>query len=143
MRRTRGSLADRFGIKAPVLSTVGRKTRRPREVVLRYFPDGDAFVIVATNDGGATDPAWYLNLMAGDRAEVEVRGQRIAVVPTRLEGEGAAAWWRGIVALSPDYERYAGRPTVPGRSARPGGMRRLAAAAVPTRERPGASTGPP
>lgn len=107
MRRTRGSLADRYRVQALVLSTVGRKTGRSREVVLQYFADGDAFVVVATNDGGATDPAWYLNLMAAGRAEVEVRGQRTAVTPVRLEGEAASEWWGRILELAPDYERYA------------------------------------
>ncbi len=107
MLRTRGSLAKRYGVHALVLSTVGRKTGRQRDVVLQYFPDGDAFVVVATNDGGATDPAWYLNLMARRRAEVHIAGQRTSVVPERLEGEEAAGWWARILELSPDYERYA------------------------------------
>lgn len=107
MRRTRGSLAKRYRVHALVLSTVGRKTGRPRDVVLQYFPDGDAFVVVATNDGGATDPGWYLNLMAAGRAEVEIAGRRTRVVPERLEPGDAAAWWARILELSPDYERYA------------------------------------
>jgi deazaflavin-dependent oxidoreductase (nitroreductase family) len=107
MRRTRGSLADRFRVHALVLSTVGRKTGRPRDVVLQYFPDGDSFVVVATNDGGASDPAWYLNLMASGRGQVEVKGRRTAVAPVRLEREEASAWWQRILELSPEYERYA------------------------------------
>jgi deazaflavin-dependent oxidoreductase (nitroreductase family) len=106
MRRTRGSLAGRFGVHALVLTTHGRRTGRARPVVLQYFPDGDAFVVAATNDGGASDPAWYLNLMAGGRAEVEVAGRRVAVVAVRLEQDEAAIWWRRILELSPEYERY-------------------------------------
>ncbi len=107
MRRTRGSLAKRYGVHALVLSTVGRKTGRPRNVVLQYFPDGDAFVVVATNDGAATDPAWYLNLLAGGPAEVEVAGRRTPVAPEWLGPEDAAVWWARILKISPDYERYA------------------------------------
>ena len=107
MRRTRGSLADRYGVHALVLTTVGRKTGHPRNVVLQYFPDGEAFVVVGTNDGGASDPAWYLNLVASGRAEVEVKGRRTTVAVARLEPDEAAAWWRRIVELRPEYERYA------------------------------------
>lgn len=107
MRRTRGSLAGRFKVHALVLTTVGRRSGRSRDVVLQYFPDGDAFVVVATNDGGATDPAWYLNLAASGKAHVEVDGRRVAVSVTELAGEDAAAWWQRIVSWSPDYERYA------------------------------------
>jgi deazaflavin-dependent oxidoreductase (nitroreductase family) len=107
MRRTQGSLADRYGVHALVLTTVGRKSGRPRSVVLQYFPDGDAFVVVATNDGGATDPAWYLNLMAAGGGQVEVKGRRAPVTAVRLADQEAAAWWRRIVELRPEYERYA------------------------------------
>ena len=107
MRRTRGSLADRYGVHALVLTTVGRRTGQARNVVLQYFPDGDTFVVAATNDGGASNPAWYLNLIASARAEVEVKGRRTTVAAVPLEQEEAAAWWRRIVELRPEYERYA------------------------------------
>lgn len=106
MRRTRGSVADRFKVHAFVLTTVGRKSGRTRNVVLQYFPDGDAFVVVATNDGGRTHPAWYLNLAAAGRARVEVEGARIEVTATELEGDAAARWWTRILELAPEYERY-------------------------------------
>ena len=107
MRRTHGSLADRFRVHALVLSTIGRRTRQVRDVVLQYFPDGDAFVVVAANDGAASDPGWHLNLIASGRAEVEIGGRRTPVVPVRLEQDEASAWWARILERSPDYERYA------------------------------------
>lgn len=113
MRRTRGSLADRYGVHALVLTTIGRRTGKARHVVLQYFPDGDAFVLVAANDGGASDPAWYLNLIASGRGEVEIRGRRTAVAALRLEPPEAAEWWQRIVEIAPEYTRYAratGRP---------------------------------
>jgi deazaflavin-dependent oxidoreductase (nitroreductase family) len=107
MRRTRGSLAARFKVHALVLRTVGRRTGRARDVVLQYFPDGEGFVLVATNDGGASHPAWYLNLTAAGTAQVEVDGRRVPVSATELTGDEAAAWWDRILDRAPDYERYA------------------------------------
>lgn len=107
MRRTRGSLAARYKVKALILTTVGRRSGRRRSVVLQYFADGDAMVVVATNDGGASHPAWYLNLIAHRAAQVEVEGRIMEVSATRLPASEAARWWDRILELAPDYERYA------------------------------------
>ena len=106
MRRTRGSLAGRFNVHALVLSVVGRRSGRSRSVVLQYFPDRDGFIVVATNDGGRTHPAWYLNLAASGEGYVEIAGRRTAVRATELRGDPAATWWARILDLSPEYERY-------------------------------------
>jgi len=106
MRRTRGSVTARYKVSALVLTTTGRRSGRKRSVVLQYFPDGDAMVVVATNDGGATHPAWYLNLVARPNGRVEVDGRPEAVTATELAGEPAAGWWRQILERAPDYERY-------------------------------------
>lgn len=64
-------------------------------------------VVVATNDGGASHPAWYLNLVAQRAAHVEVDGRRLDVSATELSNEEAAGWWERILQLAPDYQRYA------------------------------------
>jgi deazaflavin-dependent oxidoreductase (nitroreductase family) len=107
MRRTRGSLANRWGVNALLLTTTGRRTGLPRTVVLQYFPDGDAMIVAAANDGGATDPAWYLNLLGEPAATVEVRGTRVPVIAHRLPDDEGEAWWDRILLAAPDYERYA------------------------------------
>jgi deazaflavin-dependent oxidoreductase (nitroreductase family) len=106
MRRTRGSITARYKVHALVLTTTGRKSGRRRSVVLQYFPDGDAMVVVATNDGGSSHPAWYLNLVTSGSAEVEVDGRRVNVSATELAGPDALRWWRRILGVAPDYERY-------------------------------------
>lgn len=115
MRRTRGSLSRPFKVNALVLTTIGRKSGRPRSVVLQYFPDGEAMVVVATNDGGPTHPAWYLNLSSSRTGTVEVDGRRLDVRATELAGDEAGRWWRHILDRSPEYERYtrAARRTFP------------------------------
>jgi deazaflavin-dependent oxidoreductase (nitroreductase family) len=107
LRRTRGSLANRWGVNALLLTTTGRRTGRERTVVLQYFPDGDGMIVAAANDGGATDPAWYLNLVEHPSATAEVRGMRIPVIARELPEEAGAAWWDRILLAAPDYERYA------------------------------------
>jgi deazaflavin-dependent oxidoreductase (nitroreductase family) len=107
MRRTKGSLAGRFRVDALVLTTVGRRSGRRRNVVLQFFPDGDAFVVTAVNGGDPKDPAWYLNLSSTPTARVEVQGRTVDVRAEELPPDEATAWWQRILARSPEYERYA------------------------------------
>jgi deazaflavin-dependent oxidoreductase (nitroreductase family) len=107
MRRTRGSLANRWGVNALLLTTTGRRTGKTRSVVLQFFPDGDDLIVAAANDGAATDPAWHLNLLAEPAASVEVRGRRFPVIARELPEDEATTWWDRILLAAPDYERYA------------------------------------
>jgi deazaflavin-dependent oxidoreductase (nitroreductase family) len=108
MRRTRGRVTRLWHVDALVLTTRGRRTGRTRTVVLRYFADGDAMVVAAANDGGATHPAWYHNLLADPLARVEVDGRTIEVQAEELSREDAAAFWADrVVITQPSYERFA------------------------------------
>jgi F420H(2)-dependent quinone reductase len=105
-RRTRGAVASPFKVDALLLTTRGRRSGRERTVVLQYFPDGDAMIVAAANDGGGTHPGWYHNLTTHPAARVEVRGQSIRVVAEELTAGEAAGWWRRIVERSPGYAAY-------------------------------------
>jgi deazaflavin-dependent oxidoreductase (nitroreductase family) len=69
-----------------VLETTGRRSGRPRSVVLLYMPDGENFVVIASNYGGERPPAWWLNLSAGPDAVVHVAGRSIPVQARLLAG---------------------------------------------------------
>lgn len=100
-RRTNGRIAE-----ALILTTRGRRSGRERAVVLRYFPDGDAMILAAANDGGRAHPGWYFNLTARPEARVEVRGRTLPVRAEALPAEEAVAWWQRILRLQPSYARY-------------------------------------
>ena len=105
-RRTKGVIAKPWKVDALLLTTRGRRTHQQRTVVLQWFRDGDAMVVVAANDGGATDPAWYLNLAADSSARVEVEGRSIQVRAEILPAEASEEFWPRILERSPEYERY-------------------------------------
>ncbi len=105
-RRTKGAVAKPWKVDALLLTTRGRRTGRDRTVVLQWFRDGEAMIVVAANDGGAADPAWYLNLVAEPRGRVEIEGRRTEVRAELLPPEASAAWWPRIIQRAPDYERY-------------------------------------
>jgi deazaflavin-dependent oxidoreductase (nitroreductase family) len=106
MRRTKGRLASYWDVNALVLTTQGRRSGRDRTVILQYFPDGEAMVVIAANDGGERHPGWFYNLTASPNAVVEVDGRRVPVHATQLGPEEASQWWQRVLLAAPDYELY-------------------------------------
>jgi deazaflavin-dependent oxidoreductase (nitroreductase family) len=88
------------------LHTVGRKTGEPRVNPLFAMADGSDLVVVASNAGAATDPAWWLNLRAEPNAEVEVRRVRRPVHAREATVDEASKLWPRVIAMNPDYADY-------------------------------------
>jgi deazaflavin-dependent oxidoreductase (nitroreductase family) len=105
-RRTRGGITKPWKVDALLLTTLGRRSRKTRTVVLQFFPDGEAMVVIAANDGGEKAPAWYHNLVAEPAATVEVMGRTIPVRAEELPRADADDWWARILVRAPSYERY-------------------------------------
>lgn len=97
-----------FGMPTLELTTIGRKTGRPRSVMLTApIVDGDELIIVASRAGGPTDPAWYGNLRDNPAVEVSFRnGPRRAMTAHILTSEQRAPLWSRIVAEYPTYADY-------------------------------------
>src|SRR6266699_1653257 len=72
-RLTGGKVGGRLG-RLPVLllTTIGRKSGRPRTQPLAYTRAGDGYAVIASKGGAAQHPLWYLNLRANPFAEVTV-----------------------------------------------------------------------
>lgn len=91
-----------------LLTVTGRKSGKPRTVPVIYIKDGDRFVIAAAYSGSDTDPAWWLNLRADPRAEVQVMGSTMQVEATEASSDDRPELWRRLVQMYPyfaDYER--------------------------------------
>ena len=89
------------------LTTTGRRSGRPRSVMLTSpLSDGDRIVIVASKGGEDTHPAWFLNLRENPQVVVSMKGApgvpMLARVTSREERE--RLW--PIVAGK--YANYAG-----------------------------------
>ena len=95
-----------------LLTTVGAKSSKSRQVTLGSFPDepasDDAWLIVASKGGSATHPAWYVNLARRpDDVSIEIDGKKFAVAPASLHGAERERAWARVVALAPGYGPYA------------------------------------
>jgi len=106
LRRTKGRIVRLWRRRALVLTVRGRRTGRPRTVVLQYFPDGADLVVVAANSGLPTHPAWYLDLRAAGEARAEVDGRTLRVRAVQLAPDEAEGFWPQVLRQAPDYSRY-------------------------------------
>ena len=55
-----------------LLTTIGAKSGEQRTTPMMTFPDGDQFIVIASNMGAAAHPDWYRNLVAHSEVTVEV-----------------------------------------------------------------------
>jgi deazaflavin-dependent oxidoreductase (nitroreductase family) len=92
--------------RALVLITRGRRSGRPRSVVLPYFTfDGTTFV-VGSKGGAPDDPDWVLNLRQTPAALVYA-DRRPRTVTTRFADPAERSrLWPQLIALAPTYEGY-------------------------------------
>jgi len=106
-RLSGGLIGGRFGrVRMLLLTTTGRKSGRPRTTPLLYLEDDGNLVVIASNGGNPNHPAWWLNLKANTRAEVQVGRERRAVTAEEAEGETRERLWRAVVDVNRGYEGY-------------------------------------
>jgi F420H(2)-dependent quinone reductase len=106
-RLSGGRLGGRIaGSPVLVLVTTGRRTRAERHTPLLYLPDGEDLVIVASNGGTASHPAWWLNLQADPRAGVILADRRLPVVAMQAAGDDWHELWNRLVRMYPGYAEY-------------------------------------
>lgn len=108
-RRTAGPTQPRvMGLPAILLTTVGARSKVERTHVLGGFADGeDAWLIVASNGGAPTHPAWFINLAKNpDKVWIEVGNRKLKVVPDSLRGSERENAYARVVAVAPRYAGY-------------------------------------
>jgi deazaflavin-dependent oxidoreductase (nitroreductase family) len=105
---TGGRIGGRLqGLPILLLTTTGRKTGTPRTTPLTYFPHAGGYVIVGSNAGYETDPAWFRNLSQNPHATVQIMDRRLAVRAEVAGPEVRDALWAMVTRIAPLYERYA------------------------------------
>ena len=104
--------AEAAGMPIVRLRTTGRRSDRPRAVVLSApVIDGDRVVLVASKGGDDRHPGWYRNLVADPAVELTVHGvTRPMTARTADAGERAELWPR-VVAAYGGYAAYQRRTT--------------------------------
>jgi F420H(2)-dependent quinone reductase len=91
------------------LTTTGRRSGMPRQVVVGYFEDGRNLVTMAMNGWGPAEPAWWLNLQDHPDAIARTRDGTRQVRAHRAQGEERARLWARWAEIDKDLDDYAAR----------------------------------
>jgi deazaflavin-dependent oxidoreductase (nitroreductase family) len=97
---------DWRGTSTLLLTTKGRRSGEERTTPLIYGRHDGEYLIVASRGGADDPPAWYLNLRAEPRAEIQVRDERFPVRARDATPDEKPELWRIMTAEWPDYDNY-------------------------------------
>jgi deazaflavin-dependent oxidoreductase (nitroreductase family) len=101
--------ASKRGWGAMGLTTVGRRSGKPRTVIVGYLEDGPDLVTMAMNGWDEGDPAWWRNLQADPTATVRLPHQPPRPVRARAaNGEERERLWQRWAEVDADLDAYAG-----------------------------------
>jgi deazaflavin-dependent oxidoreductase (nitroreductase family) len=89
-----------------MLRTIGRKTGRQRTAALLYGREGNDYVVVGSNGGNDTAPAWLLNLQAVPNVEVQVGTKRFSAHARIASDAERRRLWPEMTRHWPQYDRY-------------------------------------
>ncbi|MDL9936467.1 nitroreductase family deazaflavin-dependent oxidoreductase [Gordonia sp. ABSL1-1] len=114
-RATKGRIGGTWRVGAamrkptPVclLTTIGRKSGKPRTAPLLYLRRGDGFVVVASQGGLPSHPAWYLNLRDHPEVEIQVGGETFALTARTASDAERDELWPRLVEMYADFDTYA------------------------------------
>ncbi|MEV0638726.1 nitroreductase family deazaflavin-dependent oxidoreductase [Streptomyces sp. NPDC050619] len=111
-RLTRGKvLLSAQLLPGVILTSTGARSGLARRTPLACMPEegGESWILVGSNFGRATHPAWTGNLLAHPDASVNWKGRDIPVTARLLEGEERTAAWKAVLAFWPPYAAYQAR----------------------------------
>ncbi len=94
-----------------LLTTIGAKSGQRRTTPMMSIPDGDRWLVIASNAGAATHPDWYRNLVAHPQVTVEVGADTFDATAIVLEGEERARIWSSIVQRYPFFADHQAKIT--------------------------------
>jgi deazaflavin-dependent oxidoreductase (nitroreductase family) len=103
--RVAGTLA---GTPMILVHHTGARSGVERVTPLAYVAHGTGrYLIVASNGGSPTHPAWYYNLKAHPTIEVEVGTQRFIARAEEVRGAARSELWSELVAAAPSLGEFA------------------------------------
>jgi deazaflavin-dependent oxidoreductase (nitroreductase family) len=95
------------GLPIVVVSTRGAKSGNVRKLGLMRVEHDGAYLMVGSDGGRPTDPAWVANVRKHpDQITVQDGPEPWDGVARELSGEERAVWWERAVAAFPNYAEY-------------------------------------
>jgi deazaflavin-dependent oxidoreductase (nitroreductase family) len=94
------------GLPVLLLTTTGRKSGKLRTRPLCYFPDGNDYIIIASNGGSDSHPSWYHNIRVNPNVSILIKRNSFAAVASQASEPERGKLWAHLIKLSPWYLRY-------------------------------------
>ena len=103
-----GKIGGRIsGLEVLLLTTTGRKTGKKRTTPLGYFKDQQgSYIIIGSNAGFDTHPAWFLNLKRQPHVTIQVKDTQLEVDAEVAEPKTRNQLWAQLIKLAPFYDNY-------------------------------------
>ena len=97
-----------MGFSVVTLRTKGARSGRQRTTQINGFADGEnAWLVVASNAGAATNPAWFVNMVKNpDDIGLKIGRRNLKVHGELLTGAARLTALRRVAAISPQYGDY-------------------------------------
>lgn len=106
-RQNHGKVGGPFeGAPLLLLHTTGARSGKTRISPIMYLPDGDRYLIFASNAGADQHSAWYWNLRANPEARIEVGDETLDVRAVELTGTERDEKYRAQAELYPGFAEY-------------------------------------
>ena len=99
------------GFTVLLLTTTGRKSGKLHTVPLGLFDFPGGYLIVASNAGQPTHPAWYHNLKSHPQVTVQVLDKVMTANAEVLTSETRASAWQQVITSAPMYASYEKKTT--------------------------------
>ena len=97
------------GLRVLLLTTTGRKTGKKRTTPLGYFEHDGGYVIIGSNAGFDTHPAWFHNLKGNPHATVEVNDKQFEANAEIVGPDERGQLWARLIEAAPAYANYANK----------------------------------
>lgn len=111
-RRTGGAIGGMLaGRPMLLLMTIGRKSGQERATPISYYPDGDRYILIASNGGAPRHPQWFFNLLANPQAKIQVQKKIIEVTAKQADPEERQRLWSLITEKYQNFADYQERIT--------------------------------
>jgi deazaflavin-dependent oxidoreductase (nitroreductase family) len=104
--RTKGWLSSVPGGSLLLMTHIGAKSGLPRTTPLLYFSRGDDVVVMASNYGRASHPAWLANVRANPGVTLTFRGRTGRYRARVAQGAERAQLWAAAKAYVRNYASY-------------------------------------
>jgi len=103
----RGMVRKMGKMQQVLLTTVGRKSGKPRTVQLGAVPEGDGWVVIGSAGGSDSDPNWWRNMVANPNVTIQVNNDVIKVRMHEITNPADyERVWNTVVATMKGYANY-------------------------------------